>query len=237
MDALSGGKIRSLARAAGSQIWKFGSSISESIAESGFISSRRALIEENSALTQQIAQMQERSAAYLVLQDENQALREILRVADITQSTKKEIGITAPIVSSFRSSPYGTFQVGAGRADSVSPGDIVLSSENFAIGRIEETDLHTALVREIFAPSVSSDALLRGVGVAVEGQGGGNARTSVPRQTAVAVGDAVVSPIFRARAIGIVGKISEDSGSAYKRVDIYLPVNLSALQFVYIVKQ
>ena len=236
MDALSGGKIRSVARQVGSEVWKLGSTVAESFVGSGFIGSRRALTKENSALTQQIAQMQERVAACRVLEDENKALRDVLRVAGVERGPARESGITAPIVSSFRSSPYGTFQVGAGSADSVSPGNIVLSAENFVIGRVEEVDLHTALVREIFAPNVSSDALLRGVGVTVEGRGGGNARTSVPRQTDVAVGDTIISPVLRARAIGIIGKVSEDSGSAYKRINIYLPVNLLSLQFVYIVK-
>src|SRR3990167_9217681 len=121
IDALSGGKIRSLARAGGSEIWKFGSSIAESVAGSGFFSSRRALTAENLALTQQIASLQERAAAHKVLQDENRALRDVLRVAGVEKGPNRASGITAPIVSSFRSSPYGTFQVGAGRADSVSP--------------------------------------------------------------------------------------------------------------------
>ncbi len=236
IDGLSGGKIRSVARLAGSEVWKLGSAMTQSITGSRFISSRRALIEENLALAQQIAWLQERAAAYRVLQDENKALRDVLHVAGIERNPNRESGITAPIVSSFRSSPYGTFQVGAGREDSVSSGNLVLSSENFVIGRVEDVDSHTALVRLIFAPNVSSDALLRGAGVTVEGRGGGNASTKVPRQIDVAVGDAVISPVLYGRAIGIVGKVSEDSGSAYKQVNIYLPVNLSSLQFVYIVE-
>lgn len=229
--------MRALARASGASVWGWGASIEKLIYESGFLSTRRGLARENSALAGQIAQLEERAAAYEVLKEENEALRHMLRVAETARGEKKESGITAPIISSFRASPYGTFQVGAGFADSVSPGDIVLSAENFVIGRIESADSHSSLVRAVFAPGVSSDATLRGVGIAVEGHGGGNARTKMPRQSDVAVGDPVVSAILGARAIGVVGNISEDSGSAYKSVDIYLPVNLSAIQFVYIVKQ
>ena len=235
-DALSGGKLRSLVRGAGASLWGFGVSVQESIHDSGFLSTRRGLVGENSALSGQIAQLQERAAAYQVLKDENSALRDMLRVAGTARGQNKESGITAPIVSSFRASPYGTFQVGAGFSDSVSPGDIVLSAENFVIGRVEASDSESSLVRAIFAPGVSSDAVIRGVGVAVEGQGGANARTIMPRRSEVAVGDPVISAVLGSRAIGVVGNISEDSGSAYKSVGIYLPVNLSALQFVYIVK-
>ncbi|MDO8562128.1 MAG: rod shape-determining protein MreC [bacterium] len=236
-DALSGGKIRTLVRAVGSSVWGLGVAIEESIYGSGFLSTRRGLLSENSALREQVARLQERAAAYQVLKNENVGLRDILNVVDTEKGENREAGITAPIVSSFRSSPYGTFQVGAGTADSVAPGDIVLSAENFVIGRIEAADSHASLVREIFAPSVSSDAVIRGVGVSVVGQGGGNARTTMPRQSEVAVGDPVVSSVLGARAVGVVGNIAEDSGSAYKSVDIYLPVNLGALQFVYIVKK
>jgi len=237
VDAFSGGTVRSLVRQAGSLVWRWGVSIERAIYESGFFRTRRGLIAENLALTEQIAQFQERSAAYRVLKDENRSLREMLRVAEAARGTSKESGITAPIVSSFRASPYGTFQVGAGTADSVSPGNLVLSAENFVIGRVWSADAHTSLVKEIFAPNTLSDAVLHGIGVAVVGQGGGNAKTDVPREADIAIGDPVVSAIFGSRAIGVVGNVSVDSGSAYKRVQIYLPVNLAVLQFVYIVKQ
>ena len=236
IDSFSGGSVRSLVRQAGSLVWRLGSAVESSIYGSGFFSTRRGLLAENAALTEQVAQFQERSAAYRVLKEENNALREMLNVAESANGRNKESGITAPIVSSFRASPYGTFQIGAGSADSVSPENLVLSAENFVIGRVEAVDAHTSLVREIFAPNKSTDAVVHGVGVAIEGQGGSNARTDVPRQSDIAVGDPVISAAFGSRAIGVVGNVSEDSGNAYKRVQIYLPVNLSVLQFVYIVK-
>ena len=235
-DAISGGKIRILVRGIGSSVWGVGVSVQESIYGSGFLSTRRSLLAENSALAEQIARLQERSAGYQVLKDENTVLRDILNVAGSAQSQNKESGITAPIISSLRASPYGTFQVGAGSADSVSSGDLVLSAENFVIGRVVSADSHTSLVSGIFASGVSTDAVIHGVSVTVEGQGGGNARTTMPRQSEVAIGDAVISAVLGARAIGVVGNITESSGSAYKSVNIYLPVNLSALKFVYIVK-
>jgi len=235
-DAISGGKLRVLARGAGSSVWGLGVSVQESIHGSGFLSTRRGLISENTVLAEQIARLQERSAAYQMLKDENEVFREMLHVAGGVQGRDKKSGITAPIISSLRASSYGTFQVGAGFADSVAAGDLVLSAENFVIGRVAEADSHTSLVSGIFASGVFTDAVIRGVAVTVEGQGGGNARTTMPRLSEVAVGDAVISAVLGARGIGVVGNIAENSGSAYKSVNIYLPVNLSALKFVYIVK-
>lgn len=230
IDAASGGSVRALARVAGSALWKWGVSAAQIASGSGYFSSRRALESENAMLKEQLARLEERSAAYQVLLSENNALRDMLRISS-------EKGVTAPITSSFRASPYGTFQIGAGSSDGIAAGDIVLSPEHFVIGRVIETSAHSALARSLFAPGVSTDALIEKVGVTVEGQGGENARASMARDATVAEGDAVISPIFGGRAIGIVGAVLEDSARAEKKIYIRLPVNLSALQFVYLVKR
>src|SRR3989338_8224238 len=59
-DAISGGKIRILVRGIGSSVWGVGVSVQESIYGSGFLSTRRSLLAENSALAEQIARLQER---------------------------------------------------------------------------------------------------------------------------------------------------------------------------------
>ena len=231
IDVLSGGTVRTMVRNAGSVIWQLGTGLEKVVGRSGFISSRRALEAENASLSGQLASLQEKSAAYQVLQDENKVLRGMLHIAS------SRSGVTAPVISSFRSSPYGTFLIGAGSSDSVVSGDVVLSAENFVIGRVEETSAHSALVRELFASGVSTDALLGKAGVTVEGHGGGNARATMDRDAIVAVGDPVISPIFGGRVIGVVGAVQEDASRAGKVVYIRLPVNLSVLQFVYLVRE
>lgn len=201
-----------------------------SIGGSGYFSSRRALEKKNASLAEQLDRLRERSAAYEVLLKENKNLRAFLDAA-------VPAGITAPVISSRRASPYGTFAIGAGKADGVSPGDIALTAESFVIGRVEEASEGSALVRELFAPGVNTDALLSGSGITVEGQGGGNARASVSRETEAKEGDAIISPVVGGRSVGIVGEVKEDAARGEKTVYIRLPVNLDALQFVYLVKQ
>ncbi|OGG71160.1 hypothetical protein A3F27_02460 [Candidatus Kaiserbacteria bacterium RIFCSPHIGHO2_12_FULL_53_13] len=230
-DIFSGGQVRAQARDSVSSVWKLGVSAGKAVRGSGFFSSRAALEKENAALKDQLARSQVRAAAYQALKDENAALRGMLRISE------NELGITAPVVSSFRASPYGTFLVGAGSSDAVTPGSLVLTEENFVIGRVADVSPHSALVNELFAPNVSTDALIRGAGVSVDGQGGGNARANVPREVQVEIGDPVTSPVLKGRTIGVVGAVEEDPASAYKRVYIRLPVNLAALQFVYLLKQ
>ncbi len=230
LDIMTGGRVHALTRAAGSSIWTWGATASEKIVGSGFFSSRRSLEAENASLYDQLARLQERAAAYQVLKDENDNLRAMLHIAEQGR------GITAPVVSSFRASPYGTFLVGAGSADAVASGSLVLTSEDFVVGRVTDVSPREALVSELFSAGTVTDALIRGTSVSVEGQGGGNARARVAREVPVAVGDPVISPQFGGRAIGVVGEVAEDPASAYKQVYIRLPVNLTALQFVYLTK-
>ncbi|MBI2612776.1 rod shape-determining protein MreC [Candidatus Kaiserbacteria bacterium] len=231
LDILSGGFFRGIARTASMIVWSAGSRIESAVFGSGYFSSRRSLQTENDALKQKIIEFEVETAEIETLKNENAELREVVHLAESTG------GITAPIVSSVRSSPYGTFMVGAGTAEGISAGSMVMAGggRSFVIGRITEAGEHSSLVKEVFAPGVSAEGELRGAVLLFEGQGGGNARAKAPRTLSVAEGDSVTSALFGGRLIGVVGAVSSDSGSAYQSVYVRTPVNLSKLQFVYVV--
>lgn len=228
-DIVSGGAIRAPVRAAGSVVWGVGASIGGVVYDSGYFSSHRTLAAENASLRQQLALYEERAAAYESLAAENAELRTISHLAE------KERGITAPILSSMRASLYGTFLIGAGGAD-VSRGDIVVSDGGFVVGTIADASAGNALVKEVFAGGATVDVRIAGASVVAEGYGGGNARAKMPRGIIVAVGDAVNAPSLGGRAVGVVGSVESDSASAEQTVYIRLPLNLSALAFVYVVR-
>lgn len=244
IDALSGGSLRALSRSAGTVVWRVGEDAAHRVLGSGFFSSRRALLTENAILKQEIAGLQTRAGSYEVLKSENASLRTMARLAEEDQ------GITAPIVSSITASPYGTFMVGAGSADGVSVGSLVLvgpvrgeasngagdnESGNFVVGSVSDVGKNVSLVTEVFAPNVSSEATIQGASVTLVGQGGGNARGVVPRALPVTPGDPVFSSRFAGRSVGIVGAVREDSAHTHQNIYIRLPVSLSALQFVYVI--
>ena len=233
IDALLGGRVRGLVRVGGTYIYRAGADTLVRIADSGFFSSRRTLSEDNRALRERVAELLVRAAAVQVLKDENASLRAIVHLAEA------EKGITAPVVSSVRSSPYGTFSIGAGTEDGVTEGSLVMTGDSagggFVVGRVSDVGRHTALVRELFAPDTSIPVVIRGAGVTAEGRGGGNARTEIPRGLDVAAGDSVTSRLFGGRAVGIVGSVLSEPSSATSEVYIGLPVNLAALQFVYVI--
>ena len=233
IDALFGGRVRGLVRAGGTYVFNAGAYALVRIADSGFFSSRRALSEDNRSLRERIAELEVRAAAVEVLKDENASLRAIARLAEI------EKGITAPVISSVRSSPYGTFSIGAGADDGIIEGSLVTTGDSavggFVVGQVSDVGRRTALVRELFAPNTSVAVVIRGASATALGRGGGNARAEVPRGLPVVSGDPVTSRLFGGRAVGVVGSVRSEPSSATSEVYIGLPVNLVALQFVYVI--
>lgn len=228
-DMVSGGALRWLARGVSSSVWGIGSAA----LGSGFFSSRRALQAENETLKQELSRLEVEAVGLEALESENRELRGIVHIAEGVS------GVTAPIISSVRSSPYGTFIVGAGSADGISAGSVVMAGGQggFVIGQIAEADEHISLVEEVFAPGASAEGSVGGAELIFEGQGGGNARAEAPRAISIAEGDSVTSAMFGGRLIGVVGAVSSDSASAYKSIYVRTPVSLSELQFVYVLEK
>lgn len=231
-DAISGGTLRGVARSLSVGVWRATDGIESAIFGSGFFMSRRALTAENDSLKKRIADLEAELAGHRLMKDENAELRSLVRLAESAN------GITAPIVSSVRSSPYGTFMIGAGTAEGISAGSIVMAGggRGFVIGEVTEAGKYSSLVREIFAPGASVEGTLAGAALVFEGQGGGNARSEAPRALSLSAGDSVTSAEFGGRLIGIVGAVSSDSSSAVRSVYVRTPVGLSELQFVYVVQ-
>jgi len=235
IDGVSGGNIREALRLGASYAWGAGARAGSALLDSGFFSTRRALERENQALRNEIARLQMRAADHEVIKAENESLREFVRLAESGN------GITAPIVSSFRASPYGTFLIGAGVEDGVEDGDLVVVGDvelgGFVVGRVEDAGGGQSLVKGIFAPGERTEATIQGVGITVEGRGGGQARADAPRDAVIQAGDPVISTSFGVRAIGIVGRVEEGTGGASQRVFIQLPIPLASLEFVYVLIQ
>jgi cell shape-determining protein MreC len=229
-----GGLLRDQLHAGSAQVSLWGERVGSVLKASGMFSSRRALQSKNELLSQRLAELEERAAAYAVVQSENEALRTLVRVVGTTTNQGLS-GVTAPIVSSLRSSPYGTFMIGAGAGDGIVRDSIVLTNGGFVVGIVSDTSVHTAVVTEIFSPQASFETLIGGALVTAQGRGGGNARAQVPRGLSINPGDAVIAPALGQRAIGIVGAVASSSASASQDVYIRLPINLASLQYVYII--
>lgn len=232
IDIVTGGRVRELSRGVNASLWNAGSGFWQVVGDSAVLRTKRSLEAENGALRERIARLEEASAGIGALREENEALRSLVKVVESAQSR----GVTAPIISSRRSSPYGTFHIGAGSRHGVTNGSLVLSDENFVVGRVSDVGESTSVAVELFAPETAIEGSVRGIAFLLEGQGSGNARGKVPRQSAVVVGDIVTSPNLGGRPIGVVGKVLEDEGGSYTQLYIRLPVNLLHMKYVWVVQ-
>ncbi|MDO8514816.1 MAG: rod shape-determining protein MreC [bacterium] len=231
-DIVSGGTLRYTLRSGVATFSSWVGSATGILGANEIFSSRRALESQNRSLSDTLAQLEDRAAGFDAIRVENEELRALLQVVQATSQKS----VTAPVVSSIRSSPYGTFLIGAGSADGITRGSLVQTSGGFVVGKVSDMGAHTATVTEVFAPGVSLDAILGTAAISVRGSGGGNARAEAPRGLSIALGSPVFAPEFGQRAIGIVGAVASSSGSAVQDVFIRLPVNLASLKFVYVIK-
>lgn len=227
-DVLFGGFLRVRMQSAVAAVSAQSTSLMRRVLDAGFFSSRASLTAQNRSLSEQLAQYEERAAAYATLEAENAQLREMAHLASRVE------GMTVAIISSVGASPYGTFLIGAGQEEGVAAGNIVLTSTGFVLGEVREVARHTATVAEILSPRAFLDGIVGGTAIVVEGRGGGNGQTSVPRGVEISVGTPVVAPAYAGRPIGVVGAVATSSGGATQNVFIRIPVNRSGLQFVYV---
>ncbi len=235
IDVLSGGYVRKHVRAGASVVSLWGNGFGSTVLNSGIFSSRRMLVDQNRSLSEKLAQLEEGAQSSEALKRENEELRALMNIAHGTTSTGVVSGITAPIVSSVRSSPYGTFLIGAGSVDGIATGSYVITAGGVVVGLVGDIGARTSIVTEIFAPWLSEEGVINGAVVVVKGSGGGNAYAKVPRGLLVRVGDPVISPRFGSRTIGFVGKVSSSAASPVQDVYIRIPVNFSSQRYVYII--
>ena len=188
---------------------------------------KRSLEEDNSKLRAELVTYRGKENAYLLEQDENAHLRELVGFAAHMP------GNAAAVISSVNASPYGTFLIDAGSGEGSLRGLIVYTGDGFALGRVSDTMEHSSLVSELFAPDSKLEAIAGDASLVLTGEGGGNARAKVPRESTIKVGDIVRAPSVNA-PVGIVGHISTDPTQAYIDVYVIFPSNLQTLTYVYV---
>lgn len=222
-----GGKISALARDLVAPVSSVGGKVGSTITASGYFSSRSTLEAQIAALQAELQQDQLQAAAFAVVQQENASLSSLEHLAQTSP------GIAAPVISSIVSSPYGTFSIGAGSADGITSGALVLSSGGFVVGKVTQVQSHQSLVAETFASGTQTPVSIDGAAVVASGQGG-QAEAQVPHGVTVLQGDPVIAPDLGARPIGVVGHVDSNPANAQQAVYIALPVPLSSLEYVYV---
>lgn len=229
VDLLSSGALRGVVQSGSVAIWRGFNITVDAVFGSGFFRTRNSLAAENKKLRQEIEHMREQTTLYAALREDYAAVSALVHLAESTS------GLTAPVASSFVSSPYGTFHIKAGNSSGVAEGDLVFSADGFMIGIVIEAHSGVSVVRELFAPGAKSDVTIHGAGAIATGRGGGNARVEIARGIQVAEGD-IVRLASSGKPVGVVGKVEADSASSVQDVFIRFPLNLSSVRFVFVTR-
>lgn len=227
-DFATSGSVRASARPHAASLSSLVASAGEALPGKLFFASRNAILAENQALSSEVARLSEAEYALRALQKEHDALRAVLSLPEHGEA------VAAPIVSSFRASPYGTFLIGAGEKAGVQPGALVLTEHGFIVGRVEDVSQHSSLARLLFAPGERVDVVVGSASLSLEGRGG-SARVEVPQGVEVVKGDVVIAPHWEGRPVGVIAHVESDVAQAYNTAHVALPVNINAIRFVLLV--
>jgi len=234
-DIFSGGRIRGMIRDTSANI-RFGAVRTwNAVTHLGIFETRARLARENADLRNQVQDLTLKSAAFDALQENDAELRAMAHLV-----SNHPRGETAPIVSSLFAAPYGTFAIGAGEAENIVKGDLVLMSVDdvgssaFAVGVISDVSAHTALVSTFFAPRTQVSVRIANTEQTLTGDGVNNAHIQVPRSIAVHEGDTVTSVEYSGRPLGVVTRVEADPSDPYSKVFVSLPVSPAARQYVYV---
>lgn len=193
--------------------------------------SKAALVAENESLRAQLAD------------DAGQdALIETLS-AELASSVRGFDGLTAPrtlaaVLATPSQSLYDTLLVGAGAADGLETGDIVVSSGGAAIGTVAGVARDTATVLLFSAAGRHTTGSLASHGdqIDVVGMGGSGLEALVPHDLPVPVGEQVMLTSAPGRLLGTVRRTGERPGGSLKVLFIETPANPNELSFVAILR-
>lgn len=229
-DYFSGSIIRSYVRSGSASVQSLGAS-AYSVFDSGYFASHSSLVRENQELREELRSRIDRDALVSSLDDELALLKSAL------QTSENSEGRTVPVRSSLRSSPFGTFLIGAGSAEGVQIGDRVHTLQGLLLGTVVSVSNDTASVKMLFSAESEQEVVTNDIAFRAFGRGAGRARAEVNRDARISEGDVVYAPEISEAPAGVVGKVETDVSSALKVVHIHLPVELTTLRYVYVVSE
>ncbi len=230
-DYVTQGTLRSSIREAGGLASASLASVVNALPSAHGFATRAALIAENEELHDALARRAEEDTRATALRVENEELRALAQL-----TAEEETGLSAAVLSSFATSPYGTFVIGAGARYGLREGAVVLTPGGFVLGTVISVQDRTATVESLFAPGKEIEAAINDVPILLKGRGGGNARGEAPREAPLRVGDVVTIPHLESRPAGLVMELDSASSSAAATLFIRTPTNLDTLRFVYVVQ-
>jgi cell shape-determining protein MreC len=223
--------VRSLISDVLSPLFKTGNFFYETLEKvPKFFSDKNKLIEENKNLSSEIENLHLDIADHESIKDENQKLREELKI--------KPVGdfISASILAKSPQIPLDTLFLDKGTADGINKGDLVLTGERVLVGKIVEISKNKATATlNSFAGAVSYGFVSRtNEPLEIKGVGGGSIEAKVPIDFDISVGDKIIVGGSLNFLAAIVGVVEEDTSSGFKNILMSLPTDISKINIVFV---
>ncbi|MEK7227458.1 MAG: rod shape-determining protein MreC [Patescibacteria group bacterium] len=189
---------------------------------------RLALVSENIQLKEKISSLELELSARPAAIDGNDTLLSLLgRKAE-------DGGIAATVLVRPPQTPYDIIIIDAGRDDGVLADSQVFLPEGPVLGTISEIFPSSAKVKLFSSAGEKTAAILErsGLSTILEGEGGGNFRAVVPRETPAEKGDRILSADIFSRLLAVVEDIKIEPTDSFKEIFARSPRNLFNIRFV-----
>lgn len=212
-----------------SPLWRGENAISRSFSHVGeYFHTRGALIQDNLSLREKVSSLELELSALALSRSETE------RLLNLLGRQVSGNGVVVSVLTHPPQSPYDLLVVDAGERDGIAQGSKVFLPEGPEVGIVSQVFSDFARVKLLSSSGEKTQAVLeRGeVPVEVLGQGGGNFKIVVPRETEVEVGDRILSGDLQASLIAIVSEVDLEPTDSFKEIFAKSPTNIFSVRFL-----
>ncbi len=216
----------------GSPLWGTKSSIGSFFTNNiQLLKSKQSLINENNSLKGEIASTSEQIAITEIIRKENDDLKNLFG----RENSKKDI-LASVLVKPYLS-PYDTLIIDAGTSNGIAVGDKVKSGTTH-IGYISEVyeNYSKVVLYSSYGEKVKVLIGKNSIEKEAEGQGGGNFKVEVPRETDVNEGDSIIIPSISPNIFAVVEKIDYKENDAVENILFKNNINVQEINWVLVSK-
>jgi rod shape-determining protein MreC len=200
-------------------------------AERGIVSlaPKSSLIDQNTALKEQIKNMDAQLLELQSLKDENEKLRKELSYLPESRNV-----VGAQVLAKPSRSLFNSLIIDRGTDQGIQVGQVVVAQGTIGLGTISTVSKKSATVQLFAGPQFDGNLVVRNQDITVpaKGKGSGNFEIHIPREIVVADGDLLSLPEYPSLTVGVVKSISFDPRDPFQTVLARTPVNVQELRFV-----
>lgn len=210
-------------------LWRGENRVSRSFLNTvNFFKTQKTLREENIVLKERMASLELELSALYPVRFESEKLLSLLG----RQSEKK--GVTVAVLTHPPQSPYDLIVVDAGERDGLAVGSRVYLPEGPEVGVVAQVFPSFARVKLLSTAGEKTSAVLErfDIPVELEGRGGGNFKIILPRETAIEVGDRILSSSLESYLVAIVEEIRLEPTDSFMEVLAKSPTNIFRVRYL-----